>query len=370
MKEINLASVVTAKRREKGITQEELAAYVGVSKASVSKWETGQSYPDITLLPQLAAYFDMSIDSLIGYTPQMEEDDIKKLYRRLASDFAEKPFEDVVAECERITKRYYSSYPLLLQITLLYINHASLTPDRERNRQILTEAVQLCERVKKNSKNTHLIRDAVIYQAMCYLSLGNGEAVLELLGESLRLDMQDGMLIAQAFQILGNVDKAQEVLQIDLYQGLMATFHSLMVILQNNLNCLNIAEAVYLRAERLAKLFNMNRLNPNNTAMLYALGAQMYQTGGSPEKAIELLSKYVDICIHGFFPVKFSGDDFFDKIDGWLIKNTDVVPRSEAIIKESMLKDVLQNPIFEPLWEHPEYSIITQKLKAFIRGGK
>lgn len=298
----------------------------------------------------------------------MEEDDIKKLYRRLASDFAEKPFEDVVAECERITKRYYSCYPLLLQITLLYINHALLTPDRERSKQILTEAVQLCERVKKNSKNAHRIRDAVIYQAMCYLSLGNGEAVLELLGESLRLDMQDGMLIAQAFQIQGKVAKAQEILQIELYQGLMATFHSLMVILQNNLNCLDIAEAVYLRAEGLAKLFNINRLNPNNTAMLYALGAHMYQMGGSSEKAIELLSKYVDICIHGFFPVKLRGDDFFDKIDGWLIENTDVVPRSEAIIKESMMKDVLQSPIFEPIWDYPEYGRIIQKLKAYIGG--
>ena len=141
-----------------------------------------------------------------------------------------------------------------------------------------------------------------------------------------------------------------------------------MVILQNNLNYLDIAEAVYLRAEGLAKLFNMNRLNPNNMAMLYALGAQMYQMGGSPEKAIELLSRYVDICIHGFFPVKLRGDDFFDKIDGWLIKNTDVVPRSEAIIKESMMKDVLQSPVFEPLREYPEYDRIIQKLKAYIGG--
>lgn len=367
MKEINLASVITAKRREKGITQEELAAYVGVSRASVSKWETGQSYPDIILLPQLAAYFDISIDCLLGYTSQMEEDDIKKLYRRLASDFAEKSFEDVVAECERITQRYYSCYPLLLQITLLYINHASLTPDRERSEQILTEAVQLCERIKKNSKNAHLLQDAVIYQAMCYLYLGNGEAVLELLGESLRPDMQDGMLIAQAFQILGNADKAQEILQISLYQSLIATFHSLIVILQHNLNCLDIAEAVYIRAEGLAKLFNMNCLNPNNTAMLYALGAQMYQMGASPGKAIELLSRYVDICIHGFSPVELRGDDFFDKIDGWLIKNTDVVPRSETIIKESLMNDVLQSPVFEPLWEYPEYSIIVQKLKEGLK---
>ncbi|WP_155252412.1 helix-turn-helix domain-containing protein, partial [Paenibacillus polymyxa] len=82
MKEINLASIIVAKRKGKGITQDELAAYIGVSKASVSKWETGQSYPDITFLPQLAAYFNISIDELMGYSPQMERTDITKLYTR------------------------------------------------------------------------------------------------------------------------------------------------------------------------------------------------------------------------------------------------------------------------------------------------
>ena len=71
MKELNLSNILVKKRKEKGITQDQLAAYIGVSKASVSKWETGQSYPDITFLPQLAANFNMSVDELIGYKPQM-----------------------------------------------------------------------------------------------------------------------------------------------------------------------------------------------------------------------------------------------------------------------------------------------------------
>ena len=77
MKEINIAKMLVRKRREKGITQEELAAYIGVSKASVSKWETGQSYPDITFLPQLAAYFNISIDELMSYAPQLTKEEIK-----------------------------------------------------------------------------------------------------------------------------------------------------------------------------------------------------------------------------------------------------------------------------------------------------
>ena len=73
MKEMNLGRILIENRHKRGITQDELAAHIGVSKGAVSKWETGSSLPDISLLPQLASYFDISIDELIGYQPQMEK---------------------------------------------------------------------------------------------------------------------------------------------------------------------------------------------------------------------------------------------------------------------------------------------------------
>ncbi len=53
-------------RREMGITQEQLAQAMGVTNQAVSKWESGQSYSDITLLPRLAAYFRVTVDELLG----------------------------------------------------------------------------------------------------------------------------------------------------------------------------------------------------------------------------------------------------------------------------------------------------------------
>ena len=44
MKEINIARTIITKRKEKGLTQDELASYIGVSKAAVSKWEIGVSH--------------------------------------------------------------------------------------------------------------------------------------------------------------------------------------------------------------------------------------------------------------------------------------------------------------------------------------
>lgn len=114
IKDINISKIIANHRREKGLTQDQLAAYMGVSKASVSKWETGQSYPDITFLPQLATYFNISIDTLMGYTPQLTKEDIRNLYHRLSSDFSKKSFEEVLKECREIIKKYYSCFPLLM----------------------------------------------------------------------------------------------------------------------------------------------------------------------------------------------------------------------------------------------------------------
>lgn len=56
-------------RKEKGLTQEQLAEKVGVSAQAVSKWENDVSCPDITLLPLLADLFDVSVDELLGVKP-------------------------------------------------------------------------------------------------------------------------------------------------------------------------------------------------------------------------------------------------------------------------------------------------------------
>lgn len=50
----------------KNLTQEDVAEYLGITAQSVSKWERGETYPDITLLPALANIFETSIDLLVG----------------------------------------------------------------------------------------------------------------------------------------------------------------------------------------------------------------------------------------------------------------------------------------------------------------
>ena len=70
---MNLSKTISTLRAVRGMTQERLAELIGVSTAAVSKWECGNSYPDITLLPKLAEIFDVSMDYLFSYRKAEEK---------------------------------------------------------------------------------------------------------------------------------------------------------------------------------------------------------------------------------------------------------------------------------------------------------
>lgn len=65
-------------RKERDLTQENIADFLGVSFQSVSKWERGESYPDITMLPVIASFFKVSVDELLGVNEAENEEKIQK----------------------------------------------------------------------------------------------------------------------------------------------------------------------------------------------------------------------------------------------------------------------------------------------------
>ena len=58
----NFSNNFKTMRKQRNLTQEQIAETLGVSCQAVSKWETNSSYPDITLLPSVADYFGVSFD--------------------------------------------------------------------------------------------------------------------------------------------------------------------------------------------------------------------------------------------------------------------------------------------------------------------
>ena len=88
MEPFKLNEQIVLLRKAKGITQEELAQVLGVTNQAVSKWESAQCCPDIQLLPDIATYFDVSVDQLMGYRG-IDTSDNLLLYLRTAMNNAQ-----------------------------------------------------------------------------------------------------------------------------------------------------------------------------------------------------------------------------------------------------------------------------------------
>ena len=76
MTTININEQIAFLRKQKGLTQENLATVLGVTNQAVSKWESGQCYPDIQFLPDMARLFEVTIDELLGYKTSEQLGDI------------------------------------------------------------------------------------------------------------------------------------------------------------------------------------------------------------------------------------------------------------------------------------------------------
>lgn len=70
---LNMGEIIRELRKSKALTQDALAQSVGVSVQAVSKWENAQSLPDVTLLPSIADFFEVSMDALFGRTAPAPE---------------------------------------------------------------------------------------------------------------------------------------------------------------------------------------------------------------------------------------------------------------------------------------------------------
>ena len=77
---MDIGKQIKTLRLAKGVTQEELAAYLGVSFQAVSKWETESSTPDIALLPNIAVFFGITIDELFQLPNEAEFERIENMF--------------------------------------------------------------------------------------------------------------------------------------------------------------------------------------------------------------------------------------------------------------------------------------------------
>ncbi len=156
----------------KNLTQEDLAAFLGITPQSVSKWERGESCPDITLLPALANIFETSVDLLLGMDTIRAEETRYNIHKKAVEyqrsgdlDMAEKTYRDALL-----------IYPNKPGMILGLASTLALKGDTE-------EAIELMERglpISINEKQKSTMRAALCF---LYLKAGREDKACKLASE-------------------------------------------------------------------------------------------------------------------------------------------------------------------------------------------
>lgn len=363
--EMNIGPIIMEKRKEKQVTQQELANFVGVSKASVSKWETGQTYPDITLLPLLAAYFDITIDSLLTYEPQLDNHEIQRIYGMLKKSLETQPPEDVLAMIRSFVRRYYSCYPFILQMGMFLMNHADLLPGEENIQTYTKEAQELFVHVKTQAKDPELITQALKYEAYTSLTLNEFDQVLEILGDQVPALFPIESLIAAAQQQKGEEQQAVITLQSAIYQYTTVFLSFLGNYLQVVINQPEKFAETVSRGIQFTDIFNFKRMHPV-ALMNFQLSAIFgYAQMQNETAAFPLLNDFLELMRETDFPVELHGDDYFDQVDKWLerLEIGHQLPRDSMKIKETLINFVINNPAFANFSDQAQLQQIYTELR-------
>lgn len=131
-------------RKQKGLTQEQLSEAMGVSTAAVSKWEQGQSLPEIGMLMELADFFDVSVDALLGY--KLRANDRKSVSERLKMLRCEERLDEALAEAEKALQKFPNSFSAVYAAADVFAHAGGKRNDRklcERSLELMTHACRL-----------------------------------------------------------------------------------------------------------------------------------------------------------------------------------------------------------------------------------
>lgn len=365
MNEINLSKTILNKRKEKGVTQDELAAFIGVSKSSVSKWETGQSYPDISFLPQIASYFNISIDMLMDYRPQIQVEQIRLLHKELTIDFSSKPFDEVIEKCDGLIKKYYSCFTFLFEMSALLINYSNLAKDEKQKEETIKKAKSILIRIKTQSMDMKLCKQAIHVEAIVCIMLSDPQAAIDLLNDVRDPYLYSENAVSLAYQMMGEIEKSKEVMQINMYQHLFG-------VIQGFINYIVISydderfEIIAKQLLELCDLFNVHKLHPYVMFSVYLVLAQGYAHLGETEKVLKYLLKYAQIATEDNCNSVLHGDDLFNLIDNWFDELTLGTSPAKDIntIKNQIVQGLVENPYFTKLTDDQIYKSIVSQIKA------
>lgn len=172
---MSIGAIIKKLRQEQDVTQEQLADALGITSRAVSQWETDRTAPDISQLPALANFFDVTADYLLGIDIMRKEEETEKILKQV-NKFQEQGDHEGSAKFLRERLKIYPNEPDLLThladaLQTLYF-HQGKADTEELKKEKSDEIIALCERALKYFKpddDNNFAKQVLIGQYVYYL---------------------------------------------------------------------------------------------------------------------------------------------------------------------------------------------------------
>ncbi|MDD3224135.1 MAG: helix-turn-helix transcriptional regulator [Clostridium sp.] len=281
--------IIQEKRKEIGLTQEQIGEYLGVSTPAVNKWEKGYTYPDISLLPALARLLKVDLNTLLCFNDGLTEQEISCFIKEVGTIISKKGFEAGFNMSMKKIQEYPNCDVLIHSIAVLLdgsliLYGASLDDKEIYEKQIIA----LYERVAKGDNKK--VRDKSIYMLASKYTLHKeyekAQEMLDLLPERTALDK--AQLQARLFIKQDKLDEAARLLErklltsVNEVQVILISLAEVEVKEGNSQNASNLSKL----SQKLIKLFELGDLN----AIVVPLHVAILQK--NVENSISLLRSY------------------------------------------------------------------------------
>lgn len=180
---MSIGTTIKKLRRERDMTQEQLAGYLGISSNAVSQWECDRTTPDISQLPLLVRIFNVSADELLEINLANKEKEIEELHDRIYELVQIGRFREAFELSRSAYKQYPDSYDLMYAYGshFCYIVHDP-SYSAEEKEEFRTECMKLLENIVEGCTEEHLRQLA--RSNLCWMYRDSGqlekaEAIIE-----------------------------------------------------------------------------------------------------------------------------------------------------------------------------------------------
>ena len=175
---MSIGSIIKRLRREKNITQEQLADHLGITSRAVSQWECDRTTPDISLLPALCHIFDISSDVLLGIDIEKNNAVIQNYLDEAQTALHDGMFEKNVEILREANQKFPKSYQIMSRLADALL--AAYVRSENRDYQ---EVFDLCNRILANCTDSLVRNEAIETLGIAYGHAGKEENMLQLAKE-------------------------------------------------------------------------------------------------------------------------------------------------------------------------------------------